>query len=281
MPTETSVSPSTAEQLRLLLARWEQSLALHEKYLALDDQRYWHVQPWPKHERPARWIVELARQRVAVLSRSVAARSVEGDRAFLEALEAMAFLANLVGLTTVERFIPLATNETERRDVLGAKDPTAVATPAHAATSRHDAPATPDGSAARDPSNDEHASDATQEMPRVPASRVHRLLMQQRAGVPVAIIGRSNVSAHPRALRRETERPVAPIVPVRRSAMSFERRELLVIEDAARLLGWGRKWHELPDLIARLAERPEVNETRRILRQHREHIAKLRGGSID
>jgi hypothetical protein len=33
----------------------------------------------------------------------------------------MGFLATLVGLTSVERFIPLATHETERRDVLSAK----------------------------------------------------------------------------------------------------------------------------------------------------------------
>ncbi len=253
---------TAADQLRSLLARWEQSLQLHAKYLTLDDPRYWHVQPWPQHERPAKWIVDLARKRVAVLSRIVAARTLEGDRAFIEALEAMAFLANLVGLTTVERFIPLASSEAERREILAARDPTATA-----AESQPGAVAT-------------SGADPTQEMPRLPTSRVHRLLMQQRAGVPVDVIKRSNVVAH-RAPRRDGGRPESGATPSRVPAVSFERLELLVIDDAARLLGWGRKWHELPDLIARLAERPAVDEVRRILRQHRAHIATLRGGPID
>jgi hypothetical protein len=45
-----------------------------------------------------------------------------------------------------------------------------------------------------------------------------------------------------------------------------------VIEDAIRLLQWGRKWHELGELISRLAERPPVGEARRILRTHRAQI---------
>lgn len=253
---------TTADQLRSLLARWQQSLELHAKYLALDDQRYWHVQPWPQHERPAKWIVDLARKRVAVLSRIVAARTLEGDRAFIEALEAMAFLANLVGLTTVERFIPLASSEAERREILAARDPTA--TVGKQPPSLVETP----------------TADPTQEMPRLPASRVHRLLLQQRAGVPMNLVDRSNVVAH-RAPRRDGERPAARTSPACVPAVSFERLELLVVDDAARLLGWGRKWHELPDLIARLAERPTVDEIRRILRQHRAQIATLRGGPID
>lgn len=255
MTTASPASPSPAEQLQSLLTRWEQSLALHAKYLALDEQRYWHVQPWPKHERPAKWIVELARQRVAVLARSVKARSVEGDRAFLEALEAMAFLANLIGLTTVERFIPLASPETERREVLTARDPS--------------------------PDKHEPASDTTKEMPRLPASRVHLLLMQQRAGVPIEALARTNVTTHPRALHRDQAQPAVNKSPERIAAVSSAAPELLVVEDAVRLLGWGRKWHELPDLIARLAERPDADQTRRILRQHREHIATLRGSTIE
>jgi hypothetical protein len=45
-----------------------------------------------------------------------------------------------------------------------------------------------------------------------------------------------------------------------------------VVEDAVRLLRWGRKWHELGELIARLPQRPSVGETRRILRTHRARI---------
>src|SRR5688572_21910796 len=108
-------------QLEALLERWQTSLDLHARYAALDEARYWHVQPWPKHERPQRWIIQLARKRILALKRIVAQRQSEGDRAFIEGVEIMGFLATLVGLTSVERFIPLATHETERRDVLAAK----------------------------------------------------------------------------------------------------------------------------------------------------------------
>ena len=103
------------------------SLDLHARYAALDDARYWHVQPWPRHERPQRWIIQLARKRILALKRLVAQRHVEGDRACIEGIEIMGFLATLVGLTSVERFIPLATPETERRDVLAARNGRALA----------------------------------------------------------------------------------------------------------------------------------------------------------
>jgi hypothetical protein len=38
------------------------------------------------------------------------------------------------------------------------------------------------------------------------------------------------------------------------------------------LLGWGKPWHELAELIARLAERPAPSEIRRILRSYRDQI---------
>jgi hypothetical protein len=47
------------------------------------------------------------------------------------------------------------------------------------------------------------------------------------------------------------------------------------------LLGWGRQWHELADMIARLSERPAPAEIRRVLKTYREHIdaiATRRGG---
>ena len=48
--------------------------------------------------------------------------------------------------------------------------------------------------------------------------------------------------------------------------------EHLVIADAVRLLGWGRQWHELAEMIARLAERPAPSEIRRVLRTYRDQI---------
>ena len=124
-------------QLEALLDRWQTSLDLHAKYAALDEARYWHVQPWPRHERPQRWIIQLARKRILALKRSLAQRTAEGDRAFIEGVETMGFLATLVGLTSVERFIPLATHETERREVLSARpEPAAVKDAAETSRSR-------------------------------------------------------------------------------------------------------------------------------------------------
>ena len=129
-----SAPKTELDQLEALLERWQTSLDLHAKYAALDDPRYWHVQPWPKHERPQRWIIQLARKRILALRRLVTQRQTEGDRAFIEGIEIMSFLATLVGLTAGERFIPLATPETERRDVLAAKPAVADSSRKSAAT---------------------------------------------------------------------------------------------------------------------------------------------------
>jgi hypothetical protein len=45
-----------------------------------------------------------------------------------------------------------------------------------------------------------------------------------------------------------------------------------VIADAIRLLKWGRLWHELPELIARIADRPPIGEIRKILRNYKSDI---------
>jgi hypothetical protein len=45
-----------------------------------------------------------------------------------------------------------------------------------------------------------------------------------------------------------------------------------VVKDAARLLSWGRDWHELPEAIARIAGRPDVAQVRQILRSKRSAI---------
>jgi hypothetical protein len=46
----------------------------------------------------------------------------------------------------------------------------------------------------------------------------------------------------------------------------------LVVKDAVRLISWGRAWHELPEAIARIADRPEVAQVRQILRGKRSVI---------
>jgi hypothetical protein len=228
---------SDTVQLESLLDRWQTSLDLHAKYATLDAARYWHVQPWPKHERPQRWIIQLARKRILALRRLVAQRTAEGDRAFIEGIEIMSFLATLVGLTSDERFIPLAAPETERRDVLGAK-PVAVA-PAE--------PPKPRAPAARETAarTGEHrrAAEATRQMPQL---------------------------AQPKAGRRDAGRPAT--VKLKKPASTVTQIEHVVIADAVRLLGWGRQWHELAEMISRLAERPAPSEIRRILRTYRAQI---------
>jgi len=107
---------ATPADLRLLelLRRWLESLELHTKYSSLDDDGYWKVQPWSKHERPTRWVIELARQKTMALRAQVEHRAKAGDSQFSDALELMAFLANLLGAEHIERFIPMAEARNER-----------------------------------------------------------------------------------------------------------------------------------------------------------------------
>jgi hypothetical protein len=216
-PDDPKVS---AERLRALLSRWQLSLELHTRYLSLDDARYWHVQPWPPHERPAAWIVQLARHKVAELARALAERSSRGDFGFALGLEQMLFLANLVGLQPAGRHLPLADPQNEQSEVLAARDP-AIA--------------------------DTRRSRSARVNTRARAIRGHSALPARAARASPAVA---------------TATPAPPLSAVARP----------VVEDAVRLLRWGRKWHELGELIARLPERPTVGETRRILRTHRARI---------
>ncbi len=209
-----------AERVRALLSRWQLSLELHTRYLALDDAHYWHVQPWPPHERPAAWIVQLARQKVAELARALAERSAGGDFGFAVALEQMLFLANLVGLQPAGRHLPLADPQNEQAEVLPPPDSTI---------------------------NDTRRSRS---------GRMSARARSLRAGAAVPA----------RASRNSATEPTLPAMPPVSAAAGP------VVEDAVRLLQWGRKWHELGELIARLPQRPSVGETRRILRTHRARI---------
>ena len=241
-------------KIEALLQRWHTSLDLHARYAALDDARYWHVRPWPKHERPQRWIIQLARKRILALKRIVTQRIHEGDAAFVEGIETMAFLATLVGLTSVERFIPLATHETERGEVLEAS-PEESETPAAPARPR----ATPVPETARTRTGEHRrTAEATRQMPMLPAPKA----APPRAPAPAPAPAR-------REPRREAQRP-ATVKP--KKAAGITQAEHVVIADAVRLLEWGKQWHEIADMIARLAERPSPSEIRRVLRTYREHI---------
>ena len=105
---------SAADQrLAELLDRWSASVELHARYLALDDDAYARVQDWPKHRRPSRWVVELARSRLLELKLITDERLSRGDGGFAEALELMALVTSLLGTEHIERFIPLAEPRTE------------------------------------------------------------------------------------------------------------------------------------------------------------------------
>lgn len=92
-----------------LLDRWLASVELHARYLELDAAAYASVQDWPKHQRPTKWVVELARARLVELKRQLEDRRGNGDTGFAESLELMAFLTTLLGSEHIDRFIPLAT----------------------------------------------------------------------------------------------------------------------------------------------------------------------------
>ena len=253
-------------QIEGLIDRWQASLDLHARYVSLDDARYWHVQPWPKHERPQRWIIQLARKRILALKRIVTQRQAEGDRAFIEGIETMAFLATLFGTPSVERFIPLAAPETERREVLDA-EPEQRARVAPGSREK-EPPAAREREATPRTAEHKRAVETTRQMPVLPNSRAERLIAAQRAG---AASRQPAPAAQPRReVRREAARPAT--VKPKKPATNITPAEHVVIADAVRLLGWGKQWHELAEMIARLSERPAPSEIRRVLRTYREHI---------
>ena len=102
------------QRLLELLDKWLKSLELHARYSSLDDDSYWKIQEWVEHQRPSRWIVDLAMQKTVALRTQVEERMKSGDAKYSDSLELMIFLANLVGSDHIERFIPLAAAENER-----------------------------------------------------------------------------------------------------------------------------------------------------------------------
>jgi hypothetical protein len=105
-------------------------------------------------------------------------------------------------------------------------------------------------------------------MPALAHARTERAPAAPRAGTQA----RQAAPAAPprREVRREAQRPAA--VKPRKAPATITQPEHLVIADAVRLLEWGKQWHEIAEMIARLSERPSPSEIRRILRTYREHI---------
>lgn len=196
------------ERVLQLLQKWQKSLDLHSRYADLPEDQYWLVQPWPNHQRPTKWVVDLARQRLADLQNIVKMRLAAADPSLSEALELMSFMTNLVGSQHVERFVPIAEPERERQ--LAAASP---------------AKSKPTGA----------TSTSTVVKPGRPAAPRHK--SAAKAAKP---LNDTTVTA--------------------------------VVKDAARLLSWGRDWHELPEAIARIAGRPGVQQVRQILHSSRSAI---------
>jgi hypothetical protein len=300
--------PTSADQRLLeLLEKWLKSLELHAKYAELDSDSYRRVQPWPDHQRPSRWIIDLAAQKASALKAQVQERIAQGDTKFADSLELMTFLANLIGSEHIERFIPLADAANERplersagaaaaraEAHTGADADTDADTQAHAQAAAHPPAARgaehraastgatsvtremPKFAAAKRPAQKPTAArsapdspTATREMPQLPPAK-------RRAPPPVstAHITRTERRAVEAAPARPSPRQPAKIAPAESADAAREQ----VIADAARLVQWGRKWYELAELIARMAGRPPLAEVRRILKDNKTAIEKKAGG---
>jgi hypothetical protein len=232
------------QRLLELLEKWLDSLELHAKYSSLDDDSYWKIQPWVEHQRPTRWIIDLAMQKTVALRTHVQERVKMGDAKYSDSLELMTFLANLVGSEHIERFIPLAEAQNERPL---SREPAAGAAPATAT-----------------------GATATREMPK--------FLAAKRAPPPtgtaqVARTERKTAAPAKPAAKKPAAKATgkgASAAPDRNAPSEVARVQ--VIADAARLVQWGRKWYELPELIARMADRPALPEVRRILKENKSAI---------
>ncbi len=257
------------QRLLELLEKWLKSLELHLRYASLDGDSYLQVQPWPEHQRPSRWIIELAMQKAQALRAQVEERIKMGDVKFSDSLELMTFLANLLGSEHIERFIPLADPATERTPTLAAPDRTPAAA-SDAGTGTREMPV---------------AASGTREMPEFVGTP------RRAAPVGTATVARTErKGAGAKAPAKTVAKPPARIgTPAKSAAVkpagggevadesAREASREQVIADAARLVQWGRKWFELAELIARMAGRPPLPEVRRILKDNKTAIEQKAG----
>jgi hypothetical protein len=237
------------QRLLELLEKWLASLELHGRYSSLDDDSYWKVQPWIEHQRPSRWIIDLARQKTVALKAQVEQRIKQGDAQFSDSMEMMIFLANLVGAEHIERFIPMAEPGNER-----------------ALT-----PVQPEAEAA-----DDAGTSGTREMPKMLAGA----RLEAPAGDSNGRVARGERKTHAAKDpgRADAEYPASNHATAAATAADgTDGPQEQVVGDAVRLVQWGRKWFELPELIARMAGRPPLSEVRRILKENRKAIEEKSG----
>jgi hypothetical protein len=265
-----------------LLDRWLASVELHARYLPLDDDAYAKVQDWPRHQRPTRWIIDLARSRCLELKRQLAERGTRGDSSFADALELMAFLTSLLGSEHVERFIPLAVEGKSRPAAAPAAAPSSPPPGPQPVAARPPAPE-PKRAAPHPPAPERAGRRASTTASPVAAPSSHGAAGQRpppRASAAKSKSGevRSSTARHPaRAASqsrpaRRTEATVQVRKPAAAKSGGHDATTATVIADAVRLLNWGRHWPQLASLIARIADRPAEPDVWTILRAHRAEI---------
>lgn len=242
------------QRLLELLDKWRKSLELHAKYSSLDDESYWKIQPWVEHQRPSRWIIDLAMQKTLALRAHVQERVHKADAQYSDSLELMIFLANLVGSEHIERFIPLAEAD-DQRSLVPATDATTTSA----------------------------AVTATREMPKFvaakrapPATGTAQVARTERRA---AVAPKPAAGPAPKPLVKTPAKPAKNTAGVPADNGPSDDARTQVIGDATRLVQWGRKWYELPELIARMAGRPSLPEVRRILKENKAAIDAEVGGA--
>ena len=258
------------QRLLELLEKWLKSLELHARYSSLDDDSYWKVQPWVEHQRPSRWIVDLAMQKTLALRNHVQERVKSGDPKYSDSLELMAFLANLVGSEHIERFIPVAEAQNERS--LAAETPAGAAhPPADSASGTREMPKFLATKRTGQPLGTAQVArtERKSSMPAKPAAKSASKLPGRLGTSPKSVSGRPPKPA--------PNKPAADSSSGRDVPSDVARAQ--VIADAARLVQWGRRWYELPELIARMAGRPTLPEVRRILKESKSAIDAQSGGA--
>jgi hypothetical protein len=246
-----------------LIDKWLASIDLHLKYVELGDAAYARAQAWPKHDRPTRWVLEVARQKILELKAQCETRQAMGDGKFSEALELMAFLANLVGIQHIQRFVPLADPSRTEPVVSSTTSTVEIVQPPRAAPAQKPRPS---------------GDDTTREMPRIKATTPappRPAPIPARAApapAPTPSPAKRTDGARPpaRPAAAAQPRPVAAAA-AKSMTVSADLRGK-IIADAIRLLKWGKSWHELAELIERIAERPSAAEIRKVLRANRADI---------
>jgi hypothetical protein len=276
-----------------LIDKWLTSIELHLQYTELSDAAYARVQPWQKHDRPTRWVLEVARQKVLELKQQCETRQAMGDSKFSESLELMGFLANLVGIQHIQRFIPLA-DPAKGTDPAKVAEPPKADTAAATSTSLSQTVEAPTVISRAPPRvRTSSADDPTREMPRLKAVQIKPVVAEPAAEemadeltsedlLPVAVPARSIPSARPapkinpaavQPTKLAPRRPAAPEAAPPKPAAPLDMNGKIVA-DAVRLLKWGKSWHELPELIERIGERPPAAEVRKVLRANKAVIEK-------